>query len=200
LAAGYFDGKIDEVRIWNVARTGAQILANYNTEITSGTGLVGRWGFNEGCGGTANNSVSGGVSGTLSSATGPVWVTGNFNSQAPNQPTNPIPANAGFAASTSPNLCATVSDPNGGTLQVRFYGRRKIATGAKFTVIGLPDTQFYNRRGTGHQQWWQRTQWNFQSPNTMDADHRVDSSVAFVVQLGDCVQNGDTPPGADHAD
>lgn len=197
LAAGYFDGKIDEVRIWNTARSGAQILANYNSEITSGTGLLGRWGFNEGCGGIANNSVSGGVSGTLSSATGPVWVTGNFNSQAPNQPTNPSPATAGFAANTSPTLCATVSDPNGGNLQVKFYGRRKIATGAKFTVIGLPDTQFYteevqgtNSAGGGHNGIFKaQTQWI--------ADHRVDSNVAFVVQLGDCVQNGDTPPGAD---
>ena len=63
--------------------------------LTSGTGLIGRWGFNEGCGLTAGNSIGGGVNGTLSSITGPVWSIGNFNSQPPIQPTNPHPANNG---------------------------------------------------------------------------------------------------------
>ena len=31
----YFDGKIDEVRIWNDVRTDAEILANYNRSITN---------------------------------------------------------------------------------------------------------------------------------------------------------------------
>ena len=32
-AAGFFDGELDEVRIWNVARTGAQIRANKDSEV-----------------------------------------------------------------------------------------------------------------------------------------------------------------------
>ncbi len=190
-AAGFFNGKIDEVRIWNRARTGAEILANYTSELTSGTGLLGRWGLNEGCGLMANNSVSGNANGTLSSSTGPVWVPGNFNDQPPNQPINPSPANNAGAPSTSPTICATVSDPNGGNLTIRFYGRKKVTPGAKFTIIGLPDTQFYteepqgaNSSGGGHNGIFKaQTQWI--------ADHRVDSNVVFVVQLGDCVQNGD---------
>ncbi len=77
-AAGFFNGKIDEVRIWNVERTPAEILTNYGIELTGGTGLLGRWSFNEGCGLTAGNTVNGGVNGTLSSITGPIWVSGNF--------------------------------------------------------------------------------------------------------------------------
>jgi Concanavalin A-like lectin/glucanases superfamily/Secretion system C-terminal sorting domain/Calcineurin-like phosphoesterase len=190
VAAGFFNGKIDEVRIWNVARTGADILANYNAELSSGTGLVGRWGFNDGCGVNAVNAISGGVNGTLSSSTGPVWVN-NFNSIPPSMPVNTTPLNNATNQPFNPNLCATVSDPNGGNLQVRFYGRKKVSTGSKFSIIGLPDTQFYteepqgaNSSGGGHNGIFKaQTQWI--------ADHRIDSNIAFVVQLGDCTQNGD---------
>ena len=69
---GFFNGRIDEVRIWNTALT----TLNVN-EITSGTGLVGRWGMNEGSGTSIANSVAGGSSGTFSTIN-PLWVTG-FN-------------------------------------------------------------------------------------------------------------------------
>jgi len=47
----YFDGTIDDVRIWNQARTAAQIKSNYNVEIKGNEkGLIGYWDFNEGSG------------------------------------------------------------------------------------------------------------------------------------------------------
>jgi hypothetical protein len=68
---GYFQGVLDEARIWNVARTQAQIAASMNSELTSGTGLIGRWGLNEGTGTTATNSIAGYPNGTLTN--GPIW-------------------------------------------------------------------------------------------------------------------------------
>ena len=42
---------MDEVRIWNVARSQAQIQGSMNTEMTSPTAnLAGRWGLDEGTG------------------------------------------------------------------------------------------------------------------------------------------------------
>ena len=74
VAAGFFAGTIDEVRIWSVARTGAQIRAGRDDEIGGPTaGLLGRWGLDEGAGPTAANSA-GPINGTLTS--GPAWVTG----------------------------------------------------------------------------------------------------------------------------
>ena len=55
-AAGFFKGAIDEARIWNVAKSQAQIQADMPLELTSGTGLLGRWGLNEGSGTTAASS------------------------------------------------------------------------------------------------------------------------------------------------
>ena len=48
---GFFAGRIEEARIWNVAHTQAEIQASMGQEITSGTGLLGRWGLNDGSGG-----------------------------------------------------------------------------------------------------------------------------------------------------
>ena len=43
-----FVGRIDEVRIWNVARTGLQIRADMNNELAGNEpGLIGYWKFNE---------------------------------------------------------------------------------------------------------------------------------------------------------
>jgi hypothetical protein len=44
----YWQGKIDDLRIWNIARSGADITKTYRTELTTNpTGLVANWRFNE---------------------------------------------------------------------------------------------------------------------------------------------------------
>ncbi|MGD8306990.1 MAG: hypothetical protein PVF17_10070, partial [Ignavibacteria bacterium] len=75
-ADGFFAGVMDEPRIWNVARTQQQIQDNINLELTSGTGLIGRWGLNDGSGIIATNSVvyAPVVDGTLTN--GPLWTFG----------------------------------------------------------------------------------------------------------------------------
>ncbi len=61
-----FKGQMDEVRIWNVARTQAEIQADMNREL-SGTesGLVGYWKFNEGSGNTVYDFSPNNNDGTL---------------------------------------------------------------------------------------------------------------------------------------
>jgi hypothetical protein len=68
-AGGFFAGDIDEVRIWNYARSQTEIQAAMNTEITSAPGLLGRWGLNDGSGAVATNSVAGSPDGTIHNAT-----------------------------------------------------------------------------------------------------------------------------------
>jgi hypothetical protein len=75
VAAGFFNGTLDEARIWNVARTPAEIQGAMNSTLLSGTGLIARWGLDEGTGTVAGNSIGGGVSGTL--VNGPLWVAGS---------------------------------------------------------------------------------------------------------------------------
>ncbi len=199
--AGFFNGKIDEVRIWNVARTATQILANYDLELTSGTGLLGRWGLNENCNSTATNSISGGVNGTIRATNisthptngAPYWVSSGFNNLPPNLPTNPNPANNSLSTTTSPDVCATVSDPNGGNLSIRFYGRKKPTGGSgKFSLIMLPDTQYYTEEPQGNHYGANAAMYNAQT--AWIVANRVSLNIVYVGGLGDCVQNGDNPP------
>lgn len=65
----YMKGNIDDVRIWNVARTQAEIQADMNRQLAGNeSGLVGYWKFSEGSGTTANDSA-GSNHGTISGAT-----------------------------------------------------------------------------------------------------------------------------------
>jgi hypothetical protein len=62
----YFQGSIDDVRIWNKARTQAEIQADFNRELTGKeTGLVGYWNFNSVNGNTVQDLTSNHNDGTL---------------------------------------------------------------------------------------------------------------------------------------
>jgi hypothetical protein len=69
---GYWKGAIDEVRVWNVARSQPQIASNYNVSISPiSTGLMAYYKFNESSGVTSANNVAAVNTFTLSN--GPTW-------------------------------------------------------------------------------------------------------------------------------
>jgi hypothetical protein len=81
-----FDGVVDEVRIWNRARSGDQIRALMSSELpaiyyaSADSGLVGYWRMNEGMGQTAGDLTPNGNDGRLGSTAGadpadPLWVS-----------------------------------------------------------------------------------------------------------------------------
>jgi hypothetical protein len=177
---GFFNGKMDEVRIWNVVRTQQQILDNYLLQLTLGTGLIGRWGFNE-CSGTAVPSSVGTANGTITN--GAVRTVSNFN-PPPFDPSSPVPVDDAVQYADN-KVGITVSDRNNQAMTVRLFGRKKPGgASSKFVIIGLPDTQYYTSHLNGgtNELFKAQTQWI--------ADHRVDSNIVYVSQLGDCVENG----------
>ncbi|RIK65961.1 MAG: hypothetical protein DCC65_10990 [Planctomycetota bacterium] len=97
----------------------------------------------------------------------------------PHAPANPAPSNNATGISRDPQLCVDVSDPNGGILEVTFYGREVTTGGAgqDFTIIALPDTQFYSQDYPAT--YLAQTQWI--------RDNRVARNIVFVTELGDCV-------------
>ena len=119
VAGGFFAGILDEARIWNYARTQADIQSGMGTEITSATGLLGRWGLNEGTGATASNSVAASPAGTLIGS--PVWTNDSPFAVAPQSVTltNPV-ENAAVALGSSLTLGATVT-LTGTVSTVEFY-------------------------------------------------------------------------------
>jgi hypothetical protein len=103
----YFDGAIDEVRVWNQSRTQTQIQTNRFTRLTgSETGLKAYWKFDEGSGTTAADSAAGGLSdGTLNNS--PSWI----RSGATNAP-ECVTSNATAITTASARLNATVHPGN----------------------------------------------------------------------------------------
>jgi hypothetical protein len=69
--AAFLNGKMSDVRIWNTARTAAQIADNYNKRLIGNeSGLVGYWKLDKGSGTTVADSTSNANAGTI---TGAVW-------------------------------------------------------------------------------------------------------------------------------
>ena len=96
------------------------------------------------------------------------------------------PTNGATMAASSATLEIVPSHPGGDDLEVTFYGRAGLAaTGPDFTLVAIPDTQYYVARMNGG------------SPDTFTAQtdwivaHRAARNIVFVTQLGDCVQSGD---------
>jgi hypothetical protein len=80
-----FKGHLDEVRIWNVARTQEEIQVDMHRELGGNEpGLVGYWKFNEGSGDTAYDSSSNNNDGTLHGGVtrGVGWLSINTTSGA----------------------------------------------------------------------------------------------------------------------
>ncbi len=73
----YFPGQIDEVRVWNTARTQAEIQDAMHHVLTgTETGLVAYYRFDEGSGTTTADLTANDNTGTL--VNGPTWVTSTF--------------------------------------------------------------------------------------------------------------------------
>ena len=69
----YFNGTIDEVRLWDVARTRQQIDTTLGTALAGNEpGLVGYWPFDDGSGTSAADTSGNGHAATL--VNGPAWV------------------------------------------------------------------------------------------------------------------------------
>jgi hypothetical protein len=191
---------LDEVRIWNYARPPQQIVDGMRLQIpasavAAASGLIARWGLNDGSGTSVFNSVSQSPAGTLrgtnwSWADG-VGFTGN---SAPFTPTLVAPGNSASGISTSPDLRVTVADPDNDNLTVTWFGKVAGTHGADFTLAVLPDTQFYSAgvRGGTPAMFTAQTQWI--------VDNRAARNLAYVAHLGDCVNRGNSTTEWNNAD
>lgn len=78
----YWPGYIDEVRIWNVARSAVQIQANVSNRLSGAeAGLVGYWRFDEGSGAVVADASPGGNPGTFQNT--PTWIPAGITNAQP---------------------------------------------------------------------------------------------------------------------
>ncbi|MEQ9301611.1 MAG: LamG-like jellyroll fold domain-containing protein, partial [Cyclobacteriaceae bacterium] len=78
---GYFDGEIDNLRVWSVARSAADIVAGLTTQILSATGLDAAYDFNATSGTTLTDISGNGNTGNVLGD--PSWIASTTPSCAP---------------------------------------------------------------------------------------------------------------------
>ncbi|HET7498265.1 MAG TPA: FlgD immunoglobulin-like domain containing protein, partial [Candidatus Eisenbacteria bacterium] len=177
-------------RIWNAARTQSDIQGTINAQIsTPAAGLVARWALDEGSGTAVGGSAGTSVNGTIT-GTAYAWVSGApFNlafNLPPSAPALVGPADQATDVPLSPTLQVSAADPDGQSLTVQFYGRSAVSSpGTDFTIIGMPDTQYYTGELNGGTNAILLSQTNWITAN------RASRNIGYVATLGDCVEHGD---------
>ena len=96
------------------------------------------------------------------------------------------PSDGAANVSQSPTLDVSVAHLAGLNTEIAFFGRLAPPVGEDFTVIALPDTQFYSSSLNGGlpAMFTAQTDWIVQNIQSLN--------IVFTTQLGDCVQNGDS--------
>jgi hypothetical protein len=156
-SGAYFNGQIDEVRIWNVARTNTQITSSWNKSVPNNSAnLVAYYKMDEGSGTSLADASGKGNAGILFNT--PAWV---------NQSTAPVNYYATYSWSpggfTTPSISATLNanytvtltDANGCTVnaakQVTVYPtpQGSLTANGTFCVSGAGQLTWIANAGTG---------------------------------------------------
>jgi hypothetical protein len=132
---------LDDFRVWNYARTEAEIQADMNREVSGGEeGLVGYWRFNEGEGTTAFDTSPYGNHGTITAA---IWTTEAAPIAPPVVASSPNPADSELSEDTWVSLSWRAGD--GAASQDVYFGedRNDVEEGAGDTFRGNQTTTFF---------------------------------------------------------
>src|SRR3972149_7049549 len=100
----------------------------------------------------------------------------------PDAPTLVAPADGATGVTRPPYLSVQVSDPEADNLTVTFWGKRKASAQPDFTIVVLPDTQFYTVNAGGDLIFKAQTQWV--------VDNQVTRNIVFVSHVGDATDHG----------
>jgi hypothetical protein len=184
--AGSFAGAIDEVRVWNVVRTDAEIADAMYTTVAAGPGLLGRWAL-DGDDGGAPDSV-GDADGTIvGDAT---FVDPGAVLDAGEPPTIAVtaPLDDAVVPADAVELQVAIDDAEQDAFVATFHVR-EVSADDDFTIVVLPDTQYYSdedaSQGGSPQYFHDQTQWVM--------DNREAYNILAVIHNGDIVNHGDRP-------
>lgn len=182
---GFFHGLMDETRIWNRARTVAEIRASMRSEIVSETGLIVRYAMSEASGSTLFSTGSASANATLIGT--PFRSEGApLTGESTPDITLVSPEAGAVDQPLSVDLKALVTDGDTANLTVKYFTRKAGRTrpGEDFTVVALPDTQYYSAEANGANATWfsAQTDWVV---GEMDA-----RNIKFVMHLGDITDQG----------
>jgi hypothetical protein len=143
----YWNGDLDEVRIWNVARAATDIAANLTNRLAgTESGLVGYWRFDRGSGVVVNDATTNGNVGTFQGL--PLWIPPALNSIQP----------AGILAqylldlrlsSANPPSITSLSLPAEGTTNYGVWDRFSLTFSQDMNAGTVASTNSYELRAAG---------------------------------------------------
>jgi hypothetical protein len=175
---GAFDGRIDEVRVWDRALAELELQSSMFAAPVA-DGLIGDWPLDDTPGMTAPEMVAG-FDGTRM---GTSWIAEGRPVGASTPPPEPVPVGpAETVAAGDVMLALDVADIDDDELVVEFFGR-ELVDPEPFTIVVVPDTQFYTDETNGGlgQMFYDLTQWTADNAEALD--------VRAVLHVGDLVDD-----------
>ncbi len=177
---GRFDGNIDGLRVWDRALDAGEVRADPSVVPVSGVGSVA--GIDAGRkptdGAPAASAASGTAVSFLGGRRGDSQGVARICADAPHLDS---PADGSLGRPVSLLLEVGVVDPDGGCADVSFFGRKSPPVTTPFTLVTLPDTQYYSKSFPEY--FVDQTRWVH--------DSKRDLNVVFVSHLGDIVDSAD---------
>lgn len=182
-ASGRLHGALDEVRVWDRARTASEIATSRFATIVTDDGLVGRWALDASDGASAATDSAGGIDGTISGA---AYASPGapIDHGVPPGVVVVAPATDSVVAGASAELRVAV---DGAPREVTFY-LRELTEEDDFSVVVLPDTQYYTTGPTTARP--DRATHFFADQTRWVMANREAYRIAAVIHNGDIVDNG----------
>lgn len=185
-AEGRLHGAVDELRVWNRALGEDELAAGMYQTLASGDGLVARWALDEAEGGVIDGvgahdgTVAGGASWQADGAV--------LDRGLPPTVTASQPPDAAALPADAVELEVSIADPDDDQHVASFH-LREVGVEDDFTIVVLPDTQYYSdvdSPNAGSPDYFHdQTQWV--------RDNREAYDIVAVIHNGDIVNNGDRP-------
>ena len=165
---GFLHGALDEVRVWDRARTAEELADGMYRTIAQGDGLVGRWALDaEDPAIMVVGATQLDAGATLDQGSPPVIAS---ESPADGAMTGPdVALEVGLEMATAARVTTT-------------YHLRELSAADDFTIVVLPDTQIYTIEGRGLEHFFHdQTKWI--------REHREELNIIGVIHNGDLINN-----------
>jgi hypothetical protein len=178
-AHGFLQGAVDELRLWNRARSADEIADGMYRTIAMADGLLGRWSFDVGGDGAVAVDSVGGRSAAL---VGAMLVEDDV---ALDRGKGPVVADVsppdGMASGPEVTLDLSLELSARAPVDVTYHVR-ELSAADDFTIVVLPDTQIYTLEGRNLEKYFHdQTQWV--------RDNRERYNIVGVIHNGDVINN-----------
>jgi len=185
LSAGGFVGAMDEVRVYSRALGAAELLSSMYASEPAELGLIGHYRL---------EASEGEVLDASGNDNHGVGLAAGFVSPGPALDLGHAPKLGSVASEALPSggarLRAEASDLDADPLYVDFYVR-ELTQADDFTIVVLPDTQYYTRNASPPERPVADDPDYFDAQTRWAVDHREERKVVGVFHVGDIINNAD---------